>query len=88
MNPATRVILQVTLDELDFVIEVREILALARAKIVENSHPFATLNKCRSNMRTDEAGAAGNQILAHAASLHGWIAANQTLQYRSRGGAV
>ena len=53
---------QVALDELDAVAQVGEILAMARAQIVEHANPIAALDERRRDVRTDETRAAGNQV--------------------------
>ena len=73
--------------------EMREILALARAQVVEHADPVAALDQRRRDVRTDEAGAAGDQVCAHATSLHTVTQIDQpavsgSMELRSRGAAA
>ena len=48
-----------------------DILAIARAEIIEHAHAIAALDQRARNMRTDETRAAGNQVSAHrGTSIH------------------
>ena len=50
---------EIAFDEFD-ASELRNVLAVARAEIVEHAHPIAALDQRLGDVRTNETGAAGN----------------------------
>jgi hypothetical protein len=55
---------QIPFDELDLR-QMREVFALAGDEAVDDAHALAATEKLFREMRTDEAGTAGHEILGH-----------------------
>ena len=58
-------ILQVTLNELDAVAQMNQIVERPRAEVIEHAYGLTVRNQSFSNVRPDESRSTGDQIFCH-----------------------
>ena len=51
---------EVTLDEVDVIEKVDEVIAVARGEVVEHADPVASFEQCPDDMTADKTGSAGH----------------------------